>query len=634
MDNDQFMKAEATVPLSPFTLDGVDMACENAPIVHLTNPAAEFMDNHLDADFHPSLPNPNVRYDPAVNEWRRREDISQDQIYHEALLEREAFRSAIKAFNGDDQQHSSPPESDWDAVLETARKAQVDADVNAIKGMGGAIRSLTRRLGDAGPAFKAWLQILPTDSYGSVICGGFNVIIDAAIRHKDLCEKVFDALGNIPEVIAAAKFSFSEYKSEALYKRVAKLYTVITETLNAILSFYQARASGRHIRVARNALKALGKGSDYGREIEARIKNVKSSAYAVKEEAERCLHHRVGEIQATVEYQTLQLARVERIHQNVYADLLYRLKCYDLQWRESQFDLRNQLTDFQLAATPKPPQRDGPSHRKICQLLSTSPKIAVQDMGEVLREAQRFPVNLQTQASQFMTSQKLQEWLTSPYSCALLVHGSAGDDKISALSFVASLLVQSFQACKDAVPLHFYCALHTDPYHDNLSGAVGMMQQLITQLLQIEQHDLDLEFVDRKFIQAIEYGDLGALCDLFEGLAQQLSQSTTIFLVVDGMSFYETRERLEDTCHAMSKLLELVEKAKPVFKLLITSPGASAHVSKGLRPEQVYWLPEIDPEEDEDFNHNVGAFKDQAGVRASTSTMGLMRSNSEWIENP
>lgn len=53
------------------------MAYENAAIIRLTNPAVEFMDNHLGADFHPSLPNPDVKFDPAVNEWRRREDISQ-----------------------------------------------------------------------------------------------------------------------------------------------------------------------------------------------------------------------------------------------------------------------------------------------------------------------------------------------------------------------------------------------------------------------------------------------------------------------------------------------------------------------------------------------------------------------------
>ncbi|KAI4192074.1 MAG: hypothetical protein LQ346_004502 [Caloplaca aetnensis] len=580
--------------------------------------------------YHSELLCGRTRYEYETDQYR-------DQIYHEALVEKEAFRSAIKAFNCDDQQQSSPPESDWDAVLETARKAQVDAEVDAIKGPGGAIRNLTRRLGDAGPAFKAWLQVLPTDSYGSVICGGFNVIIDAAIRHKELCEKVFGALGDIPEVIANAKFSFNEYKSEALYKRVAKLYTVITETLNGILSFYKGRASGRHFRAARNALKALGKGSDYGRAIEAHIDNVKSSADAVKQEAERCLHHRLGEIQATVEYQTLKLACSQRINQNVYASLQYQMKCFELQWRESQaanIALRNEVTCIRRAVTPKPSPRYGPSPRKIGQLLQTSPSIAVQDLGEVLREAQSFPVHLQTQANQFMTSQELQEWLTSPDSSALLAQGSDGDEKISALSFVASLLVQSFQACKDAVPLYFYCALHTDPFHDGLSGAVGMMQQLAAQLLLIEQHDLDLEFIHRKFIQAIDNGDVGALCDLFKGLIQQLPQSTTIFLVVDGMSFYETRDRLKDTCHAMSRLLELVEKAKPVFKFLITSPGASAHVSKGLRPEQVYWLPEIDPEEDEGFSYNVGVFKDQAGVQARTSQMGLMRSDSEWFENP
>lgn len=53
------------------------MACNDAPTIRLTNPAAEFMDNHLDADFHPSLPNPNVNYDPEANEWRLRQDILQ-----------------------------------------------------------------------------------------------------------------------------------------------------------------------------------------------------------------------------------------------------------------------------------------------------------------------------------------------------------------------------------------------------------------------------------------------------------------------------------------------------------------------------------------------------------------------------
>lgn len=53
------------------------MAVDHAPTIRLTNAAAEFVDNHLDAHFHPSLPNPDVEYDSAVDNFRPRQDILQ-----------------------------------------------------------------------------------------------------------------------------------------------------------------------------------------------------------------------------------------------------------------------------------------------------------------------------------------------------------------------------------------------------------------------------------------------------------------------------------------------------------------------------------------------------------------------------
>ncbi|KAL8841966.1 MAG: hypothetical protein Q9176_002903 [Flavoplaca citrina] len=614
------------------------MAYDHAPAIRLTNPAAEFMDNHLGADFHPSLPNPNVNFDPAMDGFRPREDILQDRIYVEALKEKKAFLLEIEAFEREDRQHSRirhdiAPESDWDAVLKTAENAKLDAEVTAIKGMSGAVRKLARRLGDAGPTFRAWLQMLPTDSYGSVICGGFKIIIDAAIKHKELCEEVFDALGDIPEVIRDAEFSFREYKSEALHKRVAKLYTVITETLKGILSFYKERASGRHMRAVGNAFKAIVKGSNYGRKIQADITNVKDSAYAVKQEAERCFQQRVGEMMNAQEYQTFQGAQSLKINtesinvqQRIYADFQYRQKCYN-------FALWNEMMAIKGAVVPKPSLSNGPSLRKIRRLLNTSPGVAAEDMEEVLREARRFPIHLQTQANQFMSSQELQEWLTSPYSRALLAQASDGDDKISALSFVASLLVQSFEASEDALALYFYCGLNTDSYGDSLPDATGMVQNIIAQLLWPERHAYHLGFINNKHIQALENGDLEALCDLLEGLTQQLPSSTTLFLVVDSISFYETRDRLEDTYYVMNRMLELVDKASFVFKLLITSPGTSVYMTQGSHHERVYWLPNVDPEEDDEFDHNIGAFRNQAEVQVKKSQMGLMRSDSEWMAN-
>ncbi|KAL8798476.1 MAG: hypothetical protein Q9182_006630 [Xanthomendoza sp. 2 TL-2023] len=483
-------------------------------------------------------------------------------------------------------------------------------DDNAITGVKGAVRKLARKLGIAGPAFVTWLEMLSNDAYGSVICGGFKIIIDAALRHKDLCEEVLGALEGIPEAIKDSAFSFG-----------------------------RERAPGCYMRATRNAFKSVVKGPNYGQRIKADIEKVKDCASSVKQEADRCLHRRLGEVKNAQEYQTLQAAHIRRLgteglnqQQKIYADLKYRMRCQELEWSQKNSALRSELMDLKRAITPKPVRRNGPSLRKVIQLMGTSTNQAIEDLEDVLREGQQFPPKQQTQVSLFMDSQKLQNWLTSPYSSALLAQGRSGDEKVSALSFVASLLVQSLQSSEDAAVLYSFCGLHTDAYGDSLANAAGMIQGITAQLLRMEQHNFDLEFIDRKFIQVLESGDREALSDLLEGLTQQLSPTTTLFFIIDGISFYETKDRLEDTCYSMSRLLEMVENAKFVMKILVTSPGASAHVSKGFHHSQIYWPPEVDTEEVEAFNHNVDAFRNQAESDARESQLGLMRSDSEWYE--
>ena len=53
------------------------MDYDDAPAIQLSNPAAEFIDNRLDANFHPSLANSNMKYDPAIDAFRSRKAIKQ-----------------------------------------------------------------------------------------------------------------------------------------------------------------------------------------------------------------------------------------------------------------------------------------------------------------------------------------------------------------------------------------------------------------------------------------------------------------------------------------------------------------------------------------------------------------------------
>ena len=548
-------------------------------------------------------------------------------------------------------------ESKWSAVLDEIQQAEQDATVNGTKGILGAIRKCSRKLGESGGAFIGWLQMLPDDAYGSVICGGLKLIINAAIRHRDICIEVFDAIGEIPEVIRAAEFSFTEYRSDELNVRIATLYKDITLCLRGILDFYKERAPGRTKSVVRNAFKAVGKGPNYGKQIELEIATVRNSAGAVKQEADRCLHRRVGAIRSNQEFQTRQTAEIKdqgtenlklnkelkdqgemslkqsekglkqgeeslNLMNRLYAGLKYQYQCQERRWeerdrkqREEYASMRQQLESISRAVTPESVRRQGPSVQQVVRILASNPDVASQDQQYILQEGELFSTNLQTQASAFMGSPKLQDWLTSTTSSCLFAQVDSGDDNpISALSFVSSLLYQTLQASEQTLPLHYVCGLHTDHYRDAFPGAQGMLQSLLVQLLvRSEYENFSLDFVDRTLFQRLENADLVALCTFFEALVDQLPQSTILFVIVDGVSFYETQDRVQGTCYAIGKLVEIAETAGRVMKLLVTCPGVSGYVRKGFHDDDVLWVAEAGDGDGDGFTYDVEGFRGKTG---------------------
>ena len=541
-------------------------------------------------------------------------------------------------------------ESKWSAVLDEIQQAEQDAVVNGTKGVLGAIRKCSRKLGESGGAFIGWLQMLPDDAYGSVICGGLKIIINAAIRHRDICNEVFDAIGEIAEVIRAAQFSFTEYRSDELNVRIATLYRDIALCLRGILEFYKERAPGRTKSIARNVVRAVGKGPNYGKQIELQIATVRNSAGAVKQEADRCLHRRVGAIRSNQEFQTRQTAEIKdqgtetlKLNQELkdqgkiglkqgeeslnlmsllYAGLKYQYQCQERRWeerdriqREEYASMRQQLESISRAVTPESIRRQGPSVQQVVRILASNPEAASQDLQYILREGELFSTNLQAKASAFMGSQKLQNWLTSTTSSCLFAQAESGDDNpISALSFVSSLLYQTLRASEQTLPLHYVCGLHTDQHRDAFPSAEGMLQSLLVQLLLgLEQDNFSLDFVDRTLFKRLEDADLVALCTLFEALIDQLPPSTILFVIVDGVSFYETQDRVQGTCYAIGKFVGIAETAGKVMKLLVTCPGVSGYVRKGFGEEDVLWIAEAGDGDGDGFMNDVDGFREKTG---------------------
>jgi len=226
--------------------------------------------------------------------------------------------------------------------------------------------------------------------------------------------------------------------------------------------------------------------------------------------------------------------------------------------------------------------------------LSTSPQAAQEDIPIVLKEGlgPDFPTGYQEHAHRFLNSSELKAWLTVPYSGVLMVNGDLdGDQKLSPLSVVCAMLLESLGSVDGALSMNFFCGLHTQ-IGDPATGPIAMIKSLIAQLL--SQHSFDLDFIHLKDQQELEANDLDTVCDLFSRLITQVPQSTPIFCIVDGISYYETSSQRSAACFVMSKILELIDEADVVLKLLITAPGKSAYVKEGVRKQDILWLPELD----------------------------------------
>ena len=74
--------------------------------------------------------------------------------------------------------------------------------------------------------------------------------------------------------------------------------------------------------------------------------------------------------------------------------------------------------------------------------------------------------------------------------------------------------------------------------------------------------------------------------------------------MVDGISYYEYRDRRNDTCKVLAMLAALTEdeKLQAVFKLMISSPTTSRYVSDIFDLEDVYTLPEMIEHTNQGFN--------------------------------
>jgi hypothetical protein len=246
--------------------------------------------------------------------------------------------------------------------------------------------------------------------------------------------------------------------------------------------------------------------------------------------------------------------------------------------------------------------RERPSHawirqERLASAVNHQVNIDEDDVACFLNASAQMTEVTKEKVAWLIRSPQVEEWLTTPFSRELLVHGNADisttDYDTCVTSVASAFLSRAVRGPSRRVVISFFCSQHTSR-HDPDGGAPGMMRALIAQLLEYKPFEVD--FLTPSHIQDIENGEINQLCSLFKKLVSQL-HGHLLLCIIDGVDVYETSDRKTDFYIALRSILDLIidDELRVVVKVLVTSLTTTSEVRKGFRSADIVSIPwEVD----------------------------------------
>ena len=204
------------------------------------------------------------------------------------------------------------------------------------------------------------------------------------------------------------------------------------------------------------------------------------------------------------------------------------------------------------------------------------PNLEFHDMEKIDERRQVWvPAEEQASAEHLLQARQFREWLVSPKSTQLLIHGNYDSKRlVSGLSLFCTSFVRALQErAPRFIHLIFFCGLHVDSDVDSYVGARAMIQTFICQLLC--QFDfgsaMPSSAVSRELVQS---GDVEALCGVFLTLVHRLPRSIALICIIDGIVYYERPEFCDDLGVVLAAILRLSgeQSTQAAVKVLVASP--------------------------------------------------------------
>lgn len=118
--------------------------------------------------------------------------------------------------------------------------------------------------------------------------------------------------------------------------------------------------------------------------------------------------------------------------------------------------------------------------------------------------------------------------------------------------------------------------------------------------------------------------ELDALCTMFSDLVKSLPKDQIVFVLIDGINFYEYGDRKQETLFAIAELVKVANstKSRVVCKILVTSAAQSLAVGQTIAPEVLTLAKDLD-REDQGFNVKRTLLRDGETMRKQGKLLRL-----------
>ena len=242
--------------------------------------------------------------------------------------------------------------------------------------------------------------------------------------------------------------------------------------------------------------------------------------------------------------------------------------------------------------------------------------IASVDTSALLRIIHTLTTSAQDRAVALITSPATQAWLTSTASSCLQVNGqmfsNEAETRQSPLSYFCAKLVHSIlpsgskshdMGNHTIFAVRWFCGQHSNSRNygpgatDYDAHPLGMLSNLLAQLVNQLLECPSLPLLDAF---SLPKGDVRELCNLLRHIVQALPRSSVLFIVIDGISYYEDHDRVEECMEVLSTLTKITRGAPRssngcLMKLLVTTPLRSHNVRDLFEETEVLDLDEYIP---------------------------------------